>query len=241
MRAELLKIRSMPTPRWCLLAVAVAALLGIAITWRWGLGSELEAVDLAIGFPAAIASIVFGVWLFGVEYGQNTLRRTLTADPRRFRLFLAKLAVGLLLVALATVAIHLVAFPFYDIAADRHGESVGIAEYRDLVLTALIGNLVYMVVGASLALITASMAGGVTAALVFIFIFDIVFGAIPGVGDFGLGVALADVVDSIRGTGSSVGDFDTGHSTATAAGILAAWVFGLAALGWLRLWRSEVK
>ena len=80
-RAELAKVRSMPTPFWCLLAVVVCALLGVAAIWQWGLGADLAGDRLALGFPLAIASIVFGVWIFGVEYGQNTLRRTLSADP----------------------------------------------------------------------------------------------------------------------------------------------------------------
>ncbi len=241
MRAELAKVRSMPTPFWCLGAVVVFALLVVAAIWRWGVEGELETIDIGLGFPLAIASIVFGVWIFGVEYGQNTLRRTLSADPRRLRLFFSKLAVALFLVALVTVLVHLVFFPFYDIAAGRHGDSVPVAEYRDLVLAALVSNLVYVLAGASLALITASMAGGVTAALVFVFIIDVVFGAIPEVGDYSFGFALADVVVGIRGTESGFGDFDSGHSTQQAALILTAWLVGLAGLGWLRFWRSDVK
>jgi len=240
-RAELLKVRSLPTPLWCLVAVLACGLLGVAATWQWGLGSDLLAVELAMGFPIAIASIVFGVWIFGVEYGQNTLRRTLSADPRRSRLFCSKLVVALSVVAIATVLIHLAFFPFYDIAAGRHDQTVPVGEYRDLALAALLSNLVYTTVGASLALLTASMAGGVTVALVFVFIFDVVFGAIPEVGDFSFGFALADVVVGIRGTESGFGDFDSGHGTAQAAAILAAWLLGLAGLGWLRLWRSDVK
>ena len=231
----------MPTPFWCLAAVVIFTLIGLAVTWRWGVGEDLAAVELAIGFSSSIASIVFGVWMFGVEYGQNTLRRTLTADPRRFRLVISKLAVVLLMVTLATVLIHLIAFPLYDIAADRHGETIGVAEYRDLVIVTLLANLIYASVGASLALITASMAGGVTVALVFIFIIDSVLGVVPEVGDFSFGFALADVMTAIRGTTSGFGDFDTVHTTAQAAMILAAWVIGLAGLGWLRFWRSEVK
>ncbi len=240
-RAELAKVRSMPTPVWCLAIVILCGLLGVAATWRWGLGSDLLAIELAVGFPLAIASIVFGVWIFGVEYGQNTLRRTLTADPRRLRLFFSKLAVALVLAALATLLVHLVLFPFYDLAADRQGDSVPIRGYSDLVLSALLTNLVYVAVGASLALITASMAGGVTVALVFVFIIDTVLAVVPAVGDFSFGIALADVVIGIRGTESGFGEFDSGHSTAQAVMILAAWVIGLAVLGWLRLWRSDVK
>jgi ABC-type transport system involved in multi-copper enzyme maturation permease subunit len=238
-RAELLKVRSMPTPLWCLVAVSICALFGLAAVWEWGLGSELVAFDLAVGFPLAIASVVFGAWVFGVEYGQNTLRRTLTADPRRFLLFISKFVVALLLVGLVTVAIHLVALPLYDLAADRHDQSIAFSEFRDVVLGSLITNVVYVVVGGSLVLLTASMAGGVTAALVFVFVVDTVLAVVPDVGEYSLGVALGDILLAIRPSqeffGSSV------HSTSAAVAILAAWLLVLAGIGWLRLWRSDVK
>jgi ABC-type transport system involved in multi-copper enzyme maturation permease subunit len=229
----------MPTPRWCLIVVSICALLGLAAVWQWGLGTELLAFDLAIGFPLAIASIAFGSWIFGVEYGQNTLRRTLTADPGRLRLFAIKFLVALLLVAAVTVALHLIALPFYDLAADRHGESIAIADFSDVVLSNLISNLVYVILGGALVLITASMAGGVTAALIFIFVIDTVLSVIPDIGDYTLGVALSDILLSIRPSGDLLGS--EVHSSTEAVLILAAWLVGLAGLGWLRFWRSEVK
>ncbi|MEX1219583.1 MAG: hypothetical protein WEB05_04255 [Solirubrobacterales bacterium] len=243
MRAELLKVRSMPTPLWCLLAVCFCALLGLAAVWNWGLGTDLLAFDVAIGFPLAIASIVFGAWIFGVEYGQNTLRRTLTADPRRLRLFFSKFIVAVVLVSLVTVLIHLIALPLYDLAADRHGQSVEIAEFRDLVLSKLVASLVYVIVGGALVLITGSMAGGVTAALLFIFVVDTVLSLVPEIGDYSLGVALSDVLIAIRPAEDMQNDFFTEgtHPTKEAVAILVAWLVVLGGLGWLRLWRSDVK
>lgn len=238
MKAELLKVRSMPTPLWCLLALVALALLGLAAVWRWGLGSEMLAFDLAIGFPSAVASIVFGAWVFGVEYGQKTMRRTLAADPRRFRLFVAKFLGAAVLVAAVTVALYLVALPLYDFAAGQHDQGVSIAESRELLLSGLIGNLVYVLVAGALVLITGSFAGGLTTALAFVFVLDNVLSLVPKVGDYSLGVALGDILLSIRPSQELVSE--SVHSVPVASLILAGWLVVLAGLGWLRLWRSDV-
>ena len=62
MSAEILKIRSMPTPRWCLFAVMVCFLLGLIAVFFWGTDDDaVGVIDLAIGLPLSIASMVFGV------------------------------------------------------------------------------------------------------------------------------------------------------------------------------------
>jgi ABC-type transport system involved in multi-copper enzyme maturation permease subunit len=232
----------MPGPRWCAIAVFVTMLIGLAATWRWGLGPELDAVDLALAFPASIASAVFGVWLFGVEYGQDTMRRSLSTDPRRTRLIAAKLLTGLLLVTLATALFYLVAFPLYDLAADRHGQSIGLAAYADAALSALVTNACMVLVGAAFALIMASMAGGVTVTLVFIFIVGSLFTLIPEVGQYSFNTAMTDLETAIRG---GVGGLEDGsgpeHSGPVAGLIVAAWLVVLLCAGWLRLLRSDVK
>ncbi len=239
MRAELLKIRAMPTPRWCGFAVFATMLIGLAATWRWGLGPDRDVYELTVSFPSSIAATVFGVWLFGSEYGEGTMRRALTADPRRGRLFFSKLATGILLVILATVVIYLIAFPFYDLAADRHGQSIALSEYRDVAVSSLVFNLAFLLVGAACALIAASMAGGITLAFTFIFILSLGLAAVPEIQRYTFLVGLGDLDTAIRGPDGA--SLDQENSTATAAVITAVWLGGLLLLGWLRLWRSDVK
>jgi ABC-type transport system involved in multi-copper enzyme maturation permease subunit len=231
----------MPGPLLCALAVVLTTLLGLAATWYWGLGPDRDAYDLAIGFPASIASAVFGVWLFGVEYGQDTMRRTLAADPRRGRLMVTKLLTGLLLVALATAAIYLVSLPLYDLAAGRHDQSIDLAVYGRAALSALVANLCLMLVGSAFALITAGMAGGITMTLVFVFIVGIVLVAIPDVDRYGFNTALADIEIAIRGGEGSFAGVEPVNGALRACLIAVAWLALLLGAGWLRLLRSDVK
>jgi ABC-2 type transport system permease protein len=231
----------MPGPFLCALAVFVTMLIGLAATWRWGLGPDREAYDFAIGFPASIASAIFGVWLFGVEYGQDTMRRALAADPRRGRLVATKLFIGLVLVAIATALIFLVAFPLYDLAADRHGQSIDIQAYGDAALAALVTNACFMIVGSAFALIAAGMAGGVTLTLVFVFVVGIALVAIPEVDRYSFNTALSDIEIAIRGGDGSFAGVEPVNRALDASLIAAAWLVVLLGAGWLRLLRSDVK
>jgi ABC-type transport system involved in multi-copper enzyme maturation permease subunit len=98
MNSELLKLRSLPTPRWTLAGVVAAFVITIVVAAIIGPRDGAVVFLLAVGLPTSIASIVLGAWMAGVEYGQGTIRRALTADPRRLRLVGAKVGVVLAVV-----------------------------------------------------------------------------------------------------------------------------------------------
>jgi ABC-2 type transport system permease protein len=243
MRAEFEKVRSMPTPFWCAFAALIFFLGGIVGCFIWGIGEEAAALELGVGIPTSIIAIVFGVWLFGVEYGQNTLRRTLTADPRRGHLIIFKLLVLLVVITLVTVVLHLLAFVFYNLAASGHDGSLSAETVFRYGAASLLNNVVNGIVGMAFALITASMAGGMTIALVFIFILDEIISIIPGVGDYTMGLALIDISNSLRGfSGDFFGEsISIGRSWEAASLIVVAWLLGLMLLGALRFTKSDVK
>ncbi len=241
MRAELLKIRSMPTPMWCLIALLICFVLGIAGVIKWGPGDDAGAADIAVGLPTLIAAVIFGVWMAGVEFGQNTLRQVLTADPRRGRLILAKLSVIVLVVGLVTAGLYLLSLPVYHLAASGHEGSITTEAVLRAGLSAVVSNLAFAIVGFAFALITASMAGGITMALVFIFVIDTVTSLIPWIENYAMGPALSDITENISGVDSGLFGESVSKATAQDVIVALAWLVGLVALGSLRFIRSEVK
>ncbi|HMM49706.1 MAG TPA: hypothetical protein PKE32_08880 [Miltoncostaeaceae bacterium] len=232
MRGELLKLRCLPTPRWTLVGVVLMALLGLAGAARWGIGEDDLAVSAGAVLPTSIAAIVLGSWLVGVEYGQNTMRRLLGADPRRLRAVGRKLMAG----AGATLALTLVAFLILLLGlspiAAIHDQSVSMEHIARMGVAAAIGNLSLAAVGVACVLLTRSMAGGITVAFAYTFVLDAFLSAIPRVGRFTAASASSDVWSALT---DSAGD----ARLLPAVALLLAWCAALLAAGILRFVRQD--
>ena len=241
MTAELRKLLAMPTPRWTLVAtifgVALAAL--VAALAGPGKGADMVPVQLGVGLATTVGAIVLGAWMVGVEYGQKTMRRALSADPRRARLLLAKLGVVLGAVTVVTVGVSLVSAPVFSAIASAHGESMPVGDSLQYGLAALFNNLIYATVAFSLALVTRSMAGGMALALVFAFVIDSALSAIPVVGDYALSTSVVALMVEISGLKlNGVGDTDPNVLRALA--VTAAWVTALLGVSAARFIRTDV-
>jgi ABC-2 type transport system permease protein len=234
-RAELEKLRSLPTPRYTVAAAAGLLVAVMAIAWMVGPESwdDYEtALEIAAGLGTAIASIVLAVWIVALEYGQGTVRRALTAEPRRGRLLTAKLAIGLGSVAALTVAVWALAIPLSAAATSGLDVSVEIGGIVDGALAALVSNLIIAAAGFGIALLTRSMAGAMTATLAFVLILDTALSAVPGVGEFTLGTAILAITEPISG---EEGEYTVGLGVA----IAAAWLVVLVGVGALRFTRGD--
>lgn len=238
MRAEFLKIRSMPTPMWCMISVLVCFLLGIAGVAKWGLGVNADAADIAIGIPTLIASIIFGVWMMGVEYGQNTLRQALTANPRRGRLVAIKLLVTVVCVVAVTAALYLLSLPIYNLAGSGSVETEALLRAAS---GAIMNNLAYALVGFAFAMITASMAGGITMALVFVFVIDSIVSLWSFSENLAMGPALSSLTEKVTGVDQGVFGDTLDQANVQDVIVVLAWLAVLIGLGTLRFYRSEVK
>ncbi|MCP9488385.1 MAG: ABC transporter permease [Solirubrobacteraceae bacterium MAG38_C4-C5] len=240
MTAELLKLRCMPTPRWTLGAVAAVFVIVLTVAWIAGPDDGATALLLGVGLPTQVASIVLAAWMVGVEYGQHTIRRALTADPGRMRLVGAKLAVVLGVITALTVVTVLAAAPLLSAAGSAHDASIPAGDTLNEGLAYLVSNLIYATVGFALALLTRSMAGGMALALAFAFVIDSALSAIPSVGDFALGSA---VVEIMRALGAQTVDFDQtaeDPELVRAIAVAAVWVAVLVGAAVARFTRGDV-
>jgi ABC-2 type transport system permease protein len=242
MTAELRKLVALPTPRWTLVAtlaaVAIAAL--VAALAGPGKGADMVPVQLGIGLASNVGAIVLGAWMMGVEYGQKTIRRALSADPSRARLLLAKLAVVLGAVTVVTLALSAISAPVFSAIASAHGESMPVGDSLQYGLAALLNNLIYATVAFTLALLTRSMAGGMALALVFAFVIDTALGAIPVVGDYALSAALLDLMKQV--SGSNLGDVNGADpDVLKALAVTVVWMATLIGVSVTRFTRTDVE
>lgn len=242
MTAELRKLLALPTPRWTLVAtlaaVGIAAL--VAALAGPGKGANMAPVQLGVGLATNVGAIVLGAWMMGVEYGQKTIRRALSADPSRARLLLAKLAVVLGAVTVVTLVVSAVSAPVFSAIADAHGTSMPIGDSLQYGVAALLNNLIYATVAFTLALLTRSMAGGMALALVFAFVIDTALGAIPTVGVYALSAGIMDLMKSV--SGSNLGDVGGADpNVLRALAVTFVWLAALIGASVTRFTRTDVE
>lgn len=241
MTAELRKLLALPTPRWTLAAtvvgVAVAAL--VAALAGPGKGEDMLPVQLGLGLVTSVAAIVLGAWMIGLEYGQKTIRRALSAEPSRPRLLLTKLAVALGAITAVTLVLAAVSAPLFSAIASAHGESMPVGDSLEYGLAALLNNLVYATASFALALMTRSMAGGMALALAFAFVIDSGLSLIPTVGAYTLSTAVLELMGQI--SGDDLGGFSTDDpNVARALAVTAAWLTTLVGVSVARFTRTDV-
>jgi ABC-2 type transport system permease protein len=243
LRAEWRKIRSLPFPRWLALAFLVSTAGAAAAALASASGTAQTAAETAqMGLIVAgtIATIVFAVWMFGVEVSQGTLGRTLLAEPRRGAVLRAKGLLACLLPLIMTVIGAAVTLPLLIAAINRHG---GHADVLELV-TDLAGTVAQVSLTApisfGLALLTRSMAGGTTASLALLGLMPGIFVAC-GIAEASPSIALQALHDHIAGADAGFPlTQQTDIAPATIVAVLLAWSLVLLLVGTSRLTRRDI-
>ncbi|MEV4255774.1 ABC transporter permease subunit [Spirillospora sp. NPDC049652] len=192
--AEWIKIRTVRSTFWTLLA-GIVVTVGLSVLLAWFFVSAYDQLSTRERFrfdPTAygLAGINFGMVAFGVlgvlvvtgEYATGMIRTSLTAVPRRTRLFAAKaLVLGVVVLVVGEIVSFAAYFLSQLVFASRSlDEGLG----ADGVLRAVIGGGLYLTLIALFALALGMLlrhtAGAVTTVLGLLFVLPIIGSFLPG-------------------------------------------------------------
>ncbi|MBI4897250.1 MAG: ABC transporter permease subunit [Actinobacteria bacterium] len=240
MNPELLKLRLLPMPRWILgLSLVAPLLVGLIV-----LAVQPSTDDAYRGGPTTMATfavmigaLVFGAWMFGVEFGQGTMRRTITAEPRRGLVLTWKLLTTAAAAAVfAAVAMGFSALVAITICA-AHGVNANTESILDLSLAVTLQAPLIALIAAAFTLVFRSFAGGLVATFAMIFVVDGVLRLLLGkYGDYTFGTSLVSIMTIFDETDQSA-PFGLAQTLLIALG----WIAAIASPGAYRFIRGDFK
>lgn len=236
---EVIKLRSLPTPRWSAAICFGLTLIVALIVLATDPSDPSVYRDVPIG-PAQlftmVVSIVLGAWVFGVEFSQGTLRRVLTSEPRRS----VVLAVKALVVAVGTAAFAAALMAFAGLltiaVTSINSVAINTADAFNLVPSMAIQSPLVALMAGALTLLFRSYAGGMIATLALILVIDGILGIWAAIRDYTFGVSLSSIEAVFDSTPS-----EPVHSLGISVLIALAWVAAIAAPGVYRFVRGDFK
>lgn len=238
LRVELLKIRTLPTPRW-VFAVAFLAILAASavVIGLKPTGQDtswfIDGPGLAGQIMGPVGAIILGAWVAGLDFSSKTIRLTATIQPSRGRMLDAKLFSALLLVIVFVLFTFGLAFGAAKGCTYYGDVPFGMEEQlRDFGGQALQAAL-WGLLGFCFALLLRSYVAGLVVTLVLAIGVDSLLQLIPTVGRYTFGSATTSLADSIALKSAE-------FPVEQAAGIAAVWLAVLFLLGALRFRRSDL-
>lgn len=239
LRSETIKVLSVRSTWWTL-AVAIGLSVGISLlfsaaTRDVGAGfAPVNAILIPIQFTMLVAGILGAIVVTG-EYSTGMIRSTLTAEPRRGRVLIAKAIVVGLVVAVVTALTFLVAIvvtaPILTTQIDFGDPE---ASMIPLVL-GVVSMVAFALLGLGMGFLIRAGAGAIAATVGILFVLPIVVGLFSIAGE-----SWRWIVDAGRYLPSQAASTLTtpggaGDDMWPAAIALTAWVVVPLALGWLAL------
>ncbi|MEI6446317.1 MAG: ABC transporter permease [Actinomycetes bacterium] len=204
LKSELLKIRSLPTPRTALVFVLAAILAACVIV---GLvapeGNAVEwyhrAPDFAVNLVGTIAAMVLGAWVIGLEFSSKTVRLAATVQPARSRLIVTKFLVALGLLTAFAVAVTAVAYLAQLAMCSIGGIDFPSREALDSAVAYTLLSIFWGMFAFGLVLLLRSYTAGLIVSIVLAIGIDNALQLIPKVGKYTFGSATGSVANSITG------------------------------------------
>lgn len=239
LRAELLKLRSMPTPRVTtavVLGLMVLASVIVAIVAPGGDNAEwyYRAPELAASIGGTIGALVLGAWVVGVEFSSRTMRLAATVQPARTTLLAIKLATAVIVLVLWSVLVLGATMGLQALMSGIGGVTFPSGEAFDTALGSAVVSVLWGLFAFGLVLALKNYTAGLIAATVLVLGVDNILQLIPKVGDYTFGAATNSILNSFTGE-----KMDLGITAAILAS--AAWIVGVGLLGTLRFTARDLK
>lgn len=238
MKAEFLKLRYLPTPRWIAAALASATLIvGVVmvIVAPSNPAKYISVPQTVNSLSAWVATMILGVWLATLEFNSGTLQRTLTAEPDRNRVLAAKLGLVLLVATVTGVAVAAAAGGIAHVAASRAGFDLADGELAGALFGQAPEAVTAAAIGFGFGLLSRLLGGGLAFGILFVLVFDGFISFIPGASRYTFGQLSEDLSNGITGDG------ETRNVLAVAIIGCILWCLVIVIPGWVRFLRADLK
>lgn len=234
-RAELLKVRLHSLP-WLVYGALAVALVMPALVLATSAGDSFgpaDFTDVAVLVNANVSPllvIVFGAWMAANEYRRQTWRVVLGRDPRRTLHLTSKIVVFVAVMVIASLATFAVGLAAMAAAAAAHSTELDLSRVGGEAAFVLLAQATYGLVAFGVAVVTRSLAAGISVVLVYYVIVDALLGFIDAVRPYLLGPALGTLADEIVGASGGVGAPGLGSDPGLLQAVAVVVVYPLAVL-----------
>ena len=208
LRAELLKIRSLPPPRNALLFVIATILIScliVGLVAPEGVATEWyhRAPEFASNLFGTIAAMVLGAWVMGVEFSSKTVRLAATVQPARTRLVATKFLAALGLLVTFAVAVAAFTYGAQLLMCSIGGADFPAEDALDSAVSYLLTSIFWGMFAFGLVLLLRSFAAGLIVSIVLAIGIDNALQLIPTVGKYTFGSATTSVANAVTGVGDT--------------------------------------
>lgn len=237
-RAEIYKITAHRTPRVCAAVLLIGVLIpSVVLVWYTPADPAAYTTNFTDSYDvfSIMLGIVFGGWLLGTEFRQDTVKRLLSSEPRRMRALATKGLVGAGALSTVLAAIGTIGWVAARIVGSMN--DVTVPWQGRVLLASALTSLVASATAYSLSAITRSDAFAMVGTLSLILLIEPLLSEVPGIGRYTLGSALDHLGQSISGQQLLP---TVELSTGMALLVLATWLSTLIQLGATLFARRDV-
>ncbi len=240
LRAELYKIRTHRTPAVLTSVLALGVLIPSAVLLWYSPANTTAYTSIystIFAILTVLLGIVFGGWILGTEYRQDTVKRMLTAESRRGRALASKAVVGAGAMTTVMAATAVVGYAAARLVGSLNDVAVGF-EGRAL-LGYGVAALLSAITAFGLSALTRSDSFAMIGTIAMVLVLDPLLSIVPRIGKYSYGNAVGVVTEQIQGATSGFGEPAT-TSLTVAIITLAAWLTASTVAGALAFAKRDV-